>query len=759
LGKDVTSRTLSVRVLPLVLALATLAPACGANDADKHRYLESGNRFAAQQRYAEAIVEFRNALRIDDKFGEAREELGDALSAAGSPEGALREYVRAADLMPANLDVQKKAATFLLVAGQFEDVRARAQAVLRTNANDVDAHLLHANALVGMKDLDGALRLVEEAVQLDPRHARAFTNLALLQMAQGDRNAAEAAFNKAAELDPTSQRAHLALAEFNLATGNIASAEKSLRAALDINPDDPLTNRALATLFAGTGRAELAERPLQVVADVTRTPRAKLALAEYYAGVNKADRARAILEPMAKDATTLSDAQIRLAQLAFSEGRTAEANKMLDQVLAREPNHSLALQVKARWLLLDHQPLQALERATAAVSASPTDVRALYLRGILEALNQQPEQAIKSFSELLRLNPRATAARVQLAQLRLTRGETDTAVGQAAEAVLNSPGVPEARLVLARALVARRDFARADVEVGRLLAAAPGAPAVLAIKGTLQMLRGDAAGARSAYQAAYDADPGSIAALTGLTVLDSREKRLTESRRRLEARLQVQPNRSVLYTLAAKVYIGLSDLAAAEKVLRRAVELSPLDPEPFALLGALYRAQNRMNAALAEFDGIVAKDGGNVPARTMGAMLVHASQRMGEAKRRYEEVLALEPRAAAAANNLAWIYADERQNLDRAVQLAQDAAEQTGLPEVWDTLGWVYYRKQLPNRAVESFEKAVAQSPENATFQHHLGLALAGSGDRARARTAFETALKLQPGFSEARQQLAALSQ
>jgi tetratricopeptide (TPR) repeat protein len=388
---------------------------------------------------------------------------------------------------------------------------------------------------------------------------------------------------------------------------------------------------------------------------------------------------------------------------------------------------------------------------------SPRDVQALYLRGILETLNQRQELAMKSFGEVLRLNPRASAARVQLAQLRLARGETDTAAGLAAEAVRDAPGVPEARLVLARALVAQRDFARADLEVDRLLAAAPNAPAVLALKGTLQMLRGDAAGARKAYQAAYDADPRTIAAVAGLTVLDSKEGRLAEARRRLEARLQLEPDRPTLLLWAGKVCIGLNDLPAAERVLRRAIELSPLDPEPFTLLTELYRTQNRVAAALAEFDHLASKDSRSVAARTMAAMLEHARGRMGEAKRRYEDVLAREPRAAAAANNLAWIYADEKQNLDRALQLAQSAAEQTDLPDVWDTLGWVYYQKQLPNRAVDSFEKAVARSPENAAFQYHLGLALAGSSDRTRARHDFEGVLKLQPGHSEARRELAAL--
>jgi tetratricopeptide (TPR) repeat protein len=279
------------------------------------------------------------------------------------------------------------------------------------------------------------------------------------------------------------------------------------------------------------------------------------------------------------------------------------------------------------------------------------------------------------------------------------------------------------------------------------------------LKGTLRLLQDDAAGARLAYQSAYDAEPSSIAALTGLSLLDMRDKQWAAARARVDSRLVAEPKRAAVLLVAAKVYAGSQDLPRAEQVLRQAIELSPTVIEPYALLGEVLRAQGKLQSARDEYDAIVAKSGTNVSARTMAAMIVHAQQQPSEAKRRYEELLAVEPRAAVAANNLAWIYADERQNLDRALQLAQTAAEQTGdFAEAWDTLGWVYYRKQLPLLAVEPFERAVAQNPENATFRYHLGLALAGAGDRARSRDALEMALKLQPNFPDAIRQLAALN-
>ena len=56
-----------------------------------------------------------------------------------------------------------------------------------------------------------------------------------------------------------------------------------------------------------------------------------------------------------------------------------------------------------------------------------------------------------------------------------------------------------------------------------------------------------------------------------------------------------------------------------------------------------------------------------------------------------------DPRAAVAANNLAWMYASRGEQLDRALQLAQAAkAELPDDAAVSDTLAYVYIKKQLP---------------------------------------------------------------
>jgi tetratricopeptide (TPR) repeat protein len=308
--------------------------------------------------------------------------------------------------------------------------------------------------------------------------------------------------------------------------------------------------------------------------------------------------------------------------------------------------------------------------------------------------------------------------------------------------------------------VAEKEYGRAETEINQLLAAYPRAASVHSLRGTLLLLKGQPDPARQAYQRAFELAPSSIAALTGLTMLDVQQHHLDAARARIESRLGVDAKRPDVLVLAGKVYVVGQQLDKAEQVLRQAIVLAPGLPEPYMMLVDIYRTQQRLSQAQAEFDGLVARDASSVSARTMAATLVHAQNNPKEAKKRYTELLALDPRAVVAANNLAWIYAEEKQNLDTALDLAQRATEQ--LPEyaeAWDTLGWVYYRKQLPLLAIDPFEKAVAKAPGNATFHYHLALALIGGNDRARGRESLQQALRLQPDFKEAQHEMRTLDQ
>jgi Flp pilus assembly protein TadD len=97
-----------------------------------------------------------------------------------------------------------------------------------------------------------------------------------------------------------------------------------------------------------------------------------------------------------------------------------------------------------------------------------------------------------------------------------------------------------------------------------------------------------------------------------------------------------------------------------------------------------------------------------------------------------------------------------------ALQLATAAKPKLPAdPNVDDTIGWVYYKKDLASLAIGPLEESIRKRPNNAETMYHLGLAYAKLGNKTKARDALSRAVALDPkiGGDEARRALAAVSQ
>ena len=324
-----------IRGLGALLLGALLLSSCSNPETEKVRHLQRGDQYAAEKRDAFAVVEYASAVKLDPKFGEARLKLAQTYERMNNLRAAFPEYIRAADALPDDRDAQMKATQVLLLSGQFEDAKARVAALLKKNPKDVEALLLHANAMAALRDPAGAIAEIEEALKVSPDSSRAFVNLGAVRMQSGEAKEAEAAFRQAIALEPSSVDAKLALANFLWADGRAPETEATIKEALAKEPQHLLANRMLGVLYLATRRIKEAEQPLKAVADISEAPAARFQLADYYASVGRTKDAASLLTPLSSDPATFAEAEARLAALDYAEGRVPEAHKRLDAVLAR----------------------------------------------------------------------------------------------------------------------------------------------------------------------------------------------------------------------------------------------------------------------------------------------------------------------------------------------------------------------------------------------------------------------------------------
>jgi putative PEP-CTERM system TPR-repeat lipoprotein len=750
---DRTSSGLSITSAIALILLASVATSCAKNpEVAKRTYLESGDRYFAGKKYPEAIVQYRNAVQQDARFGEARYKLATAYARVNDLPGAYREYIRAADLMPGNMESQLKAGQMLVLARQFEDAKARADQILARDPKNVEAHILRGTALAGSKNLDAAIDQIEEAIALDPDRSSAYDDLGALQLAKGDREEAERAFSKAVELDDKSVPARLALATFYLSTRRAAEAEGAFKQALALDAANPTANRALALLYLSSDRAASAEPYLKTFAEASKTAAARMALADYYTRMIRTSDAIQILTAVdVADSHAFAEAQSRLAAIEYGRGQLAAAHTRLNDLLARQPKYVAGLVLQARFHLAEHDIDGALAQTKAAIEADPTSVVPQFLLGAIDAATGRHDEAAKAFSEVMKLNPRAAIAQIALARVQLAGGKIDASIESVRQALKSRPDHPDARLLLARGLTARRDLAAAESETKVLLARHPNVAAVHSQMGVLCLTKRDHDAAKRAFERALALDGHSFEARAGLVLIDLAAKKVTEARTRVEAALTLTPNDARLLALAASIFAATGDSGRAEQVLHHAITLDASNIQVRTMLARLFMSQQKLEEARAQFDELAKRRPDTTAAttaQTMVGLILSAQKRPDEAQRQYEQILATSPREVVAANNLAWLYAERGGNLDVALGLAQTAAQQDpDDPAINDTLGWVFYKKGLTSHAVAALRRSVEKAPANPLYRYHLGLAFAKNGDQASAKQALQKALTLNPNF------------
>ena len=732
------------------LSTAVLFAACSSGGPDPEA-IRRGDAAVSQGKLPEALVEYQRAVQADQRDGVARHKLGITLGKLGDVGRSVEHLSRAADLLPGDARVQLDAAKALLLASRFEDARTRAEGVLKQDPKNVDAHVIRATATAGLKDTATAIETLEEALKLDKNRPGTYIDKATLELSQGKREEAEAGFRQAVAVAPKSVEAHVALANFYWATGRQAETEKSLLNAVAVEPSNIQANQALAGLYRITGRSALAEEPLKRIVASTDDLNAQLALADFYIGEKRVADARARLEAVAKHPAGAPAAKARLAAIEYDAGNRALAYKMLDELLAKNATDAAVMVVKAGWLLSEGKVDESMAIANSAVRADARSADAHAFLGSLHVVKNAPAEAIKDFTSVLQLRPRDLNAMVALVALHLQMGDVEAAAGFAKQAVAEAPGVAGPRHALARVLFAQRRTDEALRELAPVLTAAPTSLEALGLLALIQQRKGDLTAARKTYTRMVELDAKSPDALAGLLALDLAAGKPADAVRRAESAVKAAPDNARIRLAAGRALAAAGETARAEAAFQKALDLDASLVEAYDALGQLFVRQNKLEEARQAYETRTKERPTDVASHTMVARILYVQGKPAESRARFEKILAIDPRAAVASNNLAYMDAEAGTNLDVALNRAQIAkAALPEDPDVNDTLGWVYVKRGLPALAVNPLELAIEKDPSNPLYRYHLGVAHAQAGDKDRARLALQKALELSKSFDGA---------
>jgi tetratricopeptide (TPR) repeat protein len=736
--------------LSAAAVLLTAAAGCSSPAQREAHWRAQARADMRSGRYAAAVIELRNALRIAPQSAALHVRLARAYAHQQQFGLALGEYRQAIRLRPADAAARLAAGRIELAAGQTAKAQAEAQAVLAQHPGDGEATILLAAALARQGKAPKARQLLRALAAQQPRFQPGLLALGAAELAGGDPEGARATWNQVLAINSGSLDARRELAGLDLAEHHPGAAERELLAAVRAHPRSAPARGTLAMFYAEQHHPRRAEAALRAVVRLERgAPAARFALARFLASQGHSRQAKAIDVALARAAPNFLPARLQRIEIDFAQGRTARARSLADALAQEHPHQAAVRLLRARIEMAQGQSQAALQDLTAAHQLNSGLPAVDDLLGQAYTQLQQPMKAVASYQRSLRAHPRDALAAAALARLLLGQGHPNQALDYATQASAWRPQFAGAWLVrgdaeaqLHQNFAAAKDWRQAEQVAPRL-------PQPYLHLGGAYLRGRDYPAAEQQFQQALRLAPGDPAAVAGLANVQLAQGHSVAALQLVRGQIR-QRETAPLDELLASLYAREHQTEAAEQTLQRAVRLSPASLTPYLLLASLYAQDHKLSEAEAAYAAALRRHPHNAGLWTMLGMMSEQGGDEAKAQRDYRRALAIAPDSGVANNNLAYLYAKQGRDLPQALVLAQRALHALpNVPTVADTLATVYLKMHLNASAIALLRPAVEQQPQNAMFHFHLAEALFADGHKRQARVALSAAVRLNAALRQ----------
>jgi tetratricopeptide (TPR) repeat protein len=760
------SRILRYVFLALVIVLA----GCSRDPvAQSQRLVESGNRFYGKGKFREASIMYRRALQKNQKNGDAYYHLGLVSLKLGQGNDAAQALRRALTLPPVNPDAPVKLADlyWYYYSGTRGAARDKAKAVLpeiediskdmlKKDPKSFDGLRFKAYLELANNDLPAAISSLEAANQVKP-YDPGLSQYYVQALIQANRipeaeKIAKDMIARQKNLYPMYAR----LAGMYLAAKRTQDAEQILKLQADNNPHAESPLLMLATFYALSNRHSDMEATLKRILDDSKDfPTGRLTVGAFFVRLRDYPRAQQEFdEGMKADPKNKALYQKATVETLVLQGKDTEASQLVNEVLKQDPKDGQAISMRSALLLKAGSPDQIKQAVTdlqGLASRNPTNGRSRFQLGQALLANKQPDAAKIQLEEAKRLEPGLTGPRVLLARIYSQKGDWARCLNESEEVLAMQPGNYAARLLHSSALIGLGKKDEARKEILFLLKQAPTSPDAQYQLAWLSLQEKDFKEAETLFNQMRASNPNDPRALAGVVESEVAQSDYQSALALLREEVRKNPNQLDYRIGIANILLRENQYDSAIQELQQVVAKNPKSADAYVRLGTAYQLKGDTNAAIENYRKAksFAAPGDAFPATRL-ALLLDGIGRRDEAKPMYEDILKIDPNSVVALNNLAYIKAEEGKDLDNALTLAQRARQQLPKdPNVADTLGWIYIKKNLSDDAIRIYREVVSTAPENAAYHYHLAMALYQKGDKQGAKQALDEALKRAPKAPE----------
>jgi tetratricopeptide (TPR) repeat protein len=733
--------------IAMLLTVAIILSGCRANpDVRKHRYLESGKRFSAEGRYREASIQYLNALKVDQDFGDAHYQLAQAYEHMGQFKTASQELERAIDADPDNLAARVDYGNLLLAGGRVSVAREEAHTVLTAQPGNPGVHAL-LSAIASRQGQNAlAIQEIRRAIKLDPNRAAFHENLGLLLSDNPANEAlAEAEFRKAIELEPKSLNARLLLVSYYARGNRLVAAEKAAWNAVAVDPRSLTARADVAQIILSQGDRARAEKVLrQASQDLSGTAQGAAILADYYASSQQFNKAYAEFSAQLARHPNNAILQKGYARILIQTHNYPAARTVIANLLKYNPKDSEAAALNGVLLLADGKVEKASSALREGARAFPQDAFIQYWLGKAAQADGEPGIAEMHFRQAAALNPLARGPLEELAGLAGQRGDTASLEELANRSIAALPGIPDGYIWRAIVEMDRGSFDQAETDLDSALKVAPQSWQAWLQFGKLRFLQKRYPEGVTLLEHALEHNPNCVQALRLLTDYDISQNRLQQAFARVNTQIRKQPENSSFYDLLAELQIQSNKLDDAAVSAQHAIQLNSSDGDAVSLYAQIAVDRGMTDKAVEtwlKWSDSNPKDAG---ALAILGTLEESRGNIKQADTYYKKSLKLQPHQPIAANNLAYHMLQNDESLDEALNLAETARQaMPDSPNTADTLAWAYYHTGTYESARDLLQDALNDDPDSAWMHYHLGMVYTKLKDMHNAVIQLKKAISL----------------
>jgi tetratricopeptide (TPR) repeat protein len=761
-----------MKYLVALVPLCALLLSTGCTQSPE-KLVATANKYHAQKKYKEASILYQKAITKNKTYEEAYYREGLNLLDAGSPGEAAKFLRRAVDLNSKNADAETKLAEIYLTAYAQNPTRFKS---LLPDIKDLDAKLLQQDpnsynglrlqAMVDLadKNIDKALESFARANQIKPYSRDLIGWYAQTLMAAQKPDQALALVNGMLAHDKTWGPGYDFLFMYYTRTNDRAKIEPLLRERVKNDPTGVIGIGNLANYLLMAKRFPEAEATMKAVLNDKRDfPNGHELMGDFYMRAGKRDQAlqqyEAGVTDDPKNAVRYRERMVTVYQMT---GDRDKALQLAKEVVAKNPKDPAANEAYAGLLVQStnrndlKRSLPEIRNLIQNVPNSPslhTDLSRAYFE------TGDMDKALIEANEAIRLNTNYAPARIVAGRIYEDRGQHTKAIELTDPVLAAQPQNPDARLIRARAHIGLNEPDKAQAELESLVQQFPQLNDARLQLAALYLARKNYDKASEQFAAVWKGGAPNSSDVRGFVGLQTVKLLQGKGEEAVEAMQQlVQKNPTVIpfryqlanFQVSFASQIGKADPSRGKGLLQQAADnykeilkTTANSADVWLRLGVLQRELGQLDAALASFE-----QAGKANPKSEGAflnqgMLLEQMGKTKEASDAYNKVLGINPENTLALNNLAYLNAESGANLDQAMTFAQRAKKQVpDSPDVSDTLGYVYYQKNLNAEALQIFQQNVRQFPQNATFHLHLAMALLKQGNKDGAREEAQKALK-----------------